>query len=126
MNCPKCGQVIENGTARCPHCDQVIDVMLKKNAANADYCGPLGTSKPAFVWGILACVFACLAVTSPLGIIFGCIGKKKANDFCNYTGSLYGRARVGRMLSQAGFVIGIVMTALGAIGLIVALCMAWL
>ena len=121
MNCPYCGKEIEQSAQHCPHCGHVMDVMLKGTDGSADYCGPLGTSKPAFVWGILACVFAFLTLTSPLGIIFGCIGKRKARNFTDYTGSLYGRAKVGRTLSQIGFIGGIVMTSLVAVWLFISL-----
>ena len=62
-------------------------------------------------WGILSLAFSttCLCL---LGFIFSFIAKAKAREYVNYFGQVEGRARVGRDLGTAGFIVGLVMTIL--------------
>lgn len=67
-------------------------------------------SSSALTMGILALVFAEFPFLSFLGIIFGALGLGKAKAFTASAGNLYGKAKVGRILSLVGLIISIVMT----------------
>ncbi len=62
-------------------------------------------------FGILSLALGTVPFISPAGIVFGALGKSKANRFARMAGNLFGRAKVGRILAKVGFIVGIVMTA---------------
>lgn len=64
----------------------------------------------ALTMGILSLVFGEFPFLSILGIIFGALGLGKAKAFIASAGNLYGKAKVGRILSLVGLIISIVMT----------------
>lgn len=66
------------------------------------------------VWGILSLVFS-----SILGIIFGAIGLSKSKKFVAEGGELVGKAKVGKILSLVGIILGIVVTIIIVIEIIV-------
>lgn len=103
MKCPYCGSALSDDAETCGACGKAINVRLKQGR---DYVGPLGTSRPLLTWGILAAVFGCIPFTCVLGVIFGLIGLKKANGHARFTGSLYGPARAGKILSIVGIALG--------------------
>lgn len=65
-------------------------------------------AKSILVKGILSLVFA--EIITILGIIFGSQGKRRAEKFEADFGSLTPKARVGKYLSIAGFIVGWVCT----------------
>lgn len=72
--------------------------------------------------GILSLAFACTVFVSFLGIIFGAQGKNLAARCAAMNGGyLPAKAKVGRALSIAGFIAGIVMTACFTIGFLAGL-----
>lgn len=64
----------------------------------------------ALTMGILALVFAEFPFLSFLGIIFGALGLGKARAFNASAGNLYGKAKVGRILSLVGLILAIAIT----------------
>lgn len=107
MQCPYCKKEFPEGTDKCPHCGREINVRLSsKSDLLNEYEGPLATSRPALLWGILASAFALSGFFGALGIVFGIIGLRRANQFRDFTGSLYGRAKAGKILSFAGIIGG--------------------
>ncbi|MBQ9414481.1 MAG: zinc ribbon domain-containing protein [Clostridia bacterium] len=67
-------------------------------------------AKSLLTFGILATAFTFTFYFSFLSIIFGAIGLGKANTFATSYGPLYGRAKVGRILSLVGLIVGSVFT----------------
>ena len=76
------------------------------------------SGKPALTFGILGIIFACTFYFSFLGIIFSAIGLGKAKAFQAAAGQLYGPAKVGKILSVIGLIVGIILTVIAAIALI--------
>ena len=68
------------------------------------------SGKPALTFGILGIIFACTFYFSFLGIIFSAIGLGKAKAFRAAAGQLYGPAKVGKILSTIGLIVGIILT----------------
>ncbi len=113
MYCDKCGAQLNDNSRVCPQCGAPIQGEEQNITTTSTYAGPLGDPKPVLVWGILGLAFACTFFLSFLGIIFSCIGLKKANayyQFTNYAQS--GQAKTGRALSKAGLIVGIILTVL--------------
>ncbi len=82
--------------------------------------GELVNTTPHLVFGIVS---LCLALSFYLGIggiILGAIGLSKSNYTLSTCGCLDGKGKVGRHLSRAGLIIGIVMTVILAIVIIAA------
>ncbi len=109
MQCPYCKQSMDDGSDKCPHCGRQINVELSDTSSVLnEYEGPLGTSRPALLWGLLASGFGMTGFFGILGIVFGIIGLNRTNRFRQYTGTLYGRAKAGMILSFVGIVLGAV------------------
>lgn len=114
MKCPYCRNEISGDSDHCPKCGKSILVKLKNGE---DYVGPLGTSRPILTWGILAMGLGCIPITCILGVVFGLIGLRKANNYVKFTGTLLGPARAGKILSIIGICIGVIVTVLTVIAL---------
>ena len=71
------------------------------------------------IWGIIGLAFSCTFFLSFLGIIFSAVAKKKAKAYIARWGTIYGKAKVGNILSTVGIPVGIVFTVLFVIYLIV-------
>ena len=69
-------------------------------------------SNSVFVWGIIGLAFSSSFFLSFLGIIFSAVAKKKAKDYIARWGTVYGKAKVGNILSTIGIPVGIVLTVL--------------
>ncbi|MBQ9848479.1 MAG: hypothetical protein IJO64_05435 [Clostridia bacterium] len=69
----------------------------------------------ALTMGILSLVFSEIPLLNILGIIFGAKGKGKASSFASIAGQVYGKAKVGGILSKIGFILSIVTTGLYAL-----------
>lgn len=129
MFCRNCGTEFPNGNTFCPMCGANNDVPYSQQYTNAPnyqapqqnnnapyYAQPVGRvqvqqadptaqelSKTALTWGIVAACFCWCFV----GIILGCIGLKKCDEFIAYTGMSFGRAKVGHILCKVGIIAGI-------------------
>ena len=67
------------------------------------------TSTKVLVFGILGLAFAWSFFLSFLGIIFSAIGISQANNFARENGAVFGKAKVGRILSKVRLPLGIVL-----------------
>lgn len=70
------------------------------------------TSAKVLVFGILGLAFACSFFLSFLGIIFSAICLSQTGNFARENGAVFGKAKVGRILSKVGLPVGIVFTVL--------------
>lgn len=86
-------------------------------AANDPALDSLATN--TMVFGILGAALG-LAVGVP-GIIFSVLTKNKVSEFVSRAGSLYGKAKVGSILSKVGLPVSIVCTAIYTISFFVGL-----
>ena len=109
MKCPYCAKELPENAERCPACGKAINVALQNEE---EYVGPLGSSRPILTWGILAAVLGCIPFTCILGVIFGAIGLSKAARYIRFTGSMFGPARAGRILSIVGIAAGAIVSVL--------------
>lgn len=120
MYCEKCGSQINENTRFCPNCGATISGEEQNVTAASTYEGPMGNPTPVLIWGILGLTFALTMFLSVLGIIFSAIGLNKAKSFEAFTGGAYSKqARIGRGLSKAGLIVGIIFTILFVIYLAV-------
>ncbi len=144
MFCKKCGYVIPESAGFCPKCGAKIDTMSQgrpamtvNQPARQDpfpaqpvYGTPFITpqqqqeANSILIWGILGLAFSCTFFLSFLGIIFSSIAKGKVRDYIARYGVLYGKAKVGNILSTVGIPVGIVMTVLLAIYIIYIIVLA--
>ncbi len=113
MFCPKCGAAINENQRVCPACGHPIAGEENNVTAATTYKGPLANPVPVLVWGILGLSFALSFVLSFLGIIFSAVGLHKATSYYAFTGSAPSNmVRIGRKLSIAGLIVGIILTIL--------------
>ena len=122
MLCKKCGAEINKNVAFCTYCGTAVE-----NGAETDEASEIELSpeyekeaQSILLKGVLALILACIDFISVIGIILGCVNKKHADEFFEKTGSmtLYDRARVGRGVSKAAIIVGIITTVIGIAGLI--------
>lgn len=120
MFCSKCGAEVNDNAVFCTNCGEQIKAAEAPAEPTSEVpvthveqvisTAPVtANSTPILVLGILA---AALSEWGVPGIVLGAIGKKKSQVFLEENGSLTGKARAGRILSQIGFIFGIVMTAI--------------
>ena len=112
MYCSKCGAQMNDNSRFCPNCGQLVQSTPQEMTAASTYEGPMGNPTPVLVWGIIGLAFACTFVASFLGIIFSIVGLKKANNYFSFCGEWSKQANIGRRLSKAGLIVGIILTAL--------------
>ena len=125
MLCEKCGSQLNDNSRFCPNCGAPIPGEEQNVTPTSTYEGPMGNPGPVLVWGILGLSFACSFFLSFLGIIFSVIGLKKANQFASFTGGAYSKqASIGRGLSKAGLIVGIILTVLFVIYIIALVALA--
>ncbi len=79
------------------------------------------TPSQVLTWGIVA---AATCWTGILGIVFGCIGRNKAQAYVAAYGMTTGQVKTGSILSKVGLIVGIVMTVIWAIYITVAIIAA--
>lgn len=77
------------------------------------------TSTKVLVFGILGLFFSCSVYLSILGIIFSAIGISQADNFARANGAVFGKAKVGSILSKVGLPVGIVITAICTVYIII-------
>ena len=100
--CPVCGTVNGGETATAPAVEYGYDAV---NAANEQLKSEMAGQ--ALTWGILSLAFSASGCLSLLGFIFSFTARKKAREYARLFGQLEGRARVGNILSWAGFGTGL-------------------
>ncbi len=111
MYCTKCGTYLNDNSRVCPQCGTPINGEEKNITTTTTYEGPLGNPTPVLVWGIIGLGFSVSFYLSFLGIIFSLIGLHKANQYNLFTGyAPSNMARIGRKLSIAGVIVGIILT----------------
>ena len=127
MFCKNCGSKIEDGARFCPSCGTAVESAAPVTPAAEPVAQPVqapvqepvyvapapapvqapDNSTSVLVMGILAVALCEFGI---LGIIFGAIGLGKAKAFLLSHGILFGKAKVGRILSKVGLIVGIIMT----------------
>ena len=114
MFCTNCGAQINDGTKFCPKCGVQVGgeqapvvTPVEPVVEHVEAVRVKDNSTSIMVLGIIALALCELGIP---GIILGAIAKKKANEFAKDHGMIYGKAKVGRILGNFGFIIGIVMT----------------
>ena len=113
MYCSNCGAQNSDNSRFCQNCGQLMHEAERQSiTAASTYEGPMGNPTPVLVWGIVSLACACTFVVSFLGIIFGCIGKKKADQYLDFCGGGSKQATIGRNLSKAGIIVGVILTVL--------------
>lgn len=112
MYCNNCGSPIPENSLYCPNCGQLVQNRSQDMTAASSYEGPLGNPTPVLVWGIIGLAFACSFFLSFLGIIFSCVGLNKARSYTDFCGTGSKQATIGRNLSKAGLIVGIILTVL--------------
>ena len=116
MYCNKCGAQLAEGSNFCSNCGQPVQSMSRElipaPPAAESAVVPAESPTPVLVWGILGLAFAVSGPLSFLGIIFSCIGRGKAKEYIDQYGTSSKQATVGRNLSKAGLIAGIVVTVL--------------
>lgn len=115
MYCKHCGTDIEDGVKFCPNCGAeqteapAAEPVAEPVVDNAYEERKNALAGSVLTWGILGLAFSCSSWLAILGIIFSNIAKKKAVEYETLAGELEGRAKVGRGLAKAGFIVGIIM-----------------
>ena len=124
MYCQNCGSQVNENSRFCPNCGQLVQGERQEVSVASTYEGPMGNPTPVLVWGILGLAFSCTFVASFLGIIFSIVGLNKAKNYFNFCGEGSKQARIGRNLSKAGLIVGIILTVLFVIYLVVIVILA--
>ena len=113
MICKNCGADIPEDSTVCTNCGAAAETVAPLQNPQPVYANPAGVQpvspSKVLVWGILGLAFSDLGI---LGIIFSAIGLKYAKRFMFERGSLFGQAKVGRILAKVGLIVSIVMTVL--------------
>ena len=120
MFCSYCGATVREGETFCPNCGTPVSGGAQSPMVyEAPYAGPYAPSGAAtyntgsiLTFGILGAAFANTFYISFLGIIFGAIAMKKANEYVSLGGKLTGKAKVGRILGKVALIESIVLTAI--------------
>ena len=119
MYCRNCGAYVEDSAAFCSACgasqqqQQETTFTYSGPDQNTDSEEKKSASIGVLVWGILGLFFA---LEIPLlGLIFSCIAKKKVTKYEETFGKAEDVAGIGKGLAIAGFVVGLVLTIIGAL-----------
>ena len=112
MFCKNCGRQLDEGESYCPICGTVNSPEAPIAPGSPFYGEPDERVKSdmagkTLTWGILSLAFGISGCLSLLGFIFSFTARKKAREYARLFGQLEGRARVGNILSWAGFGTGL-------------------
>lgn len=128
MYCENCGKEIEEGMQFCKRCGAAVPDNSSIGAQNASFdsqggmqqspAGPLKTLDSARAIKMLVFGIVSLALGRVGGIVFGSITKHMAQDAINEGYVLEGKAKVGHILAQVGFIVGIVTAILAVVAII--------
>ncbi|GEM_PF-3831208 len=114
MYCSNCGAKIEDSIRHCPNCGAVIVPNAVKTSSASGNPSPLPDPGNVLFWGILG--FALSFVFGPLGIVFGCIGLSKANQYFTLPSAEFSKkVSLARSFSIAALFIGLAATVLLAL-----------
>lgn len=122
MYCKNCNNQLTDNPRYCPYCGQEQEAYRSDTSrdfaqdsfsqSSWDRSGDKRREDLAntiLTWGVLSLSFTVLGVFSLLGFIFSFFAKSKAKEYIRLFGEIDGRARVGRDLGIAGFIVGLVM-----------------
>lgn len=112
MFCKKCGAYMNDNQRYCSQCGAVIIGEEGNVSSVSSYVGPMGSTTPTLVFGILGLSFSYSFCLSILGIIFSIIGLCKANRAVDIIGNTSRKVNIGRRLAIAGLIVGIITTVL--------------
>ncbi len=112
MFCKKCGAYMNDNQRYCSQCGAVIIGEEGNVSSVSSYVGPMGSTTPTLVFGILGLSFSCSFCLSILGIIFSIIGLCKANRAVDIIANTSRNVNIGRRLAIAGLIVGIITTVL--------------
>lgn len=117
MYCNHCGTQIPDNTIFCPNCGAEQRAVYAQPVNSAQIINPYANdpqassdASPVLTWGIIGLAFSCSFFLSFLGIIFSAIGRSKANAYIAKYGMVFGKSKVGSILSKIGLILGIVLT----------------
>ena len=121
MFCQYCGSHLSDDSRFCSLCG--APVRQPAPYAYAPPAAPVSQEQQqaagdALKWSIIGAAFAVTAWLSFLGIIFSSIAKKKVKVYSEQYGVLTGKARAASIISKAGFICGIILTAVCIVYLI--------
>ena len=108
MYCHNCGSRLSENARFCPNCGEAVRSLPSKAAPAPSASGPSPVS--VLIWGILGMAFATMGGLGFIGTIFSIIGLCKAGSYHAHGGAECKQATIGRSLSIAGLIVGIVMT----------------
>ena len=116
MFCKHCGAPIDNDSVYCTACGAGVGETRATPVTPAapsplsyNQAGPSPTK--VMVFGIIGLALSSAGIP---GIVLSLIALKLAGEFVHYNGSLYGQAKVGRILGKVGSIVSIVMTVVWA------------
>ena len=128
MFCKNCGMQLPNNAAFCANCGTQVDAQpayqsyqqpnysYQQQAYTPNY-QPAPTASDPYLEDLAGSILGkgiaglILGFMGLPGIIVSSIAMKQTAEFVSRTGSLYGKAKVGRRLAKPGLIVGIVMTA---------------
>ncbi len=118
MYCRNCGAHVEDDAAFCSACGAAQPrtentYTYAEPVPETDSEAKKSASIGVLVWGILGLFFA--LNFSLLGLIFSCVAKKKVAEYERTFGEAKDIAGIGKGLAIAGFIVGLVLTILGAV-----------
>lgn len=113
MYCKQCGTIISDDTSVCPGCGAATEQTAVAKADSSTAVPAVTASPvPVLVWGIVGLTLSIIFYVSFLGIIFSAIASKKAKEYFASYGNASNMARIGKGLSKAGIIVGIINTVL--------------
>ena len=118
MFCSNCGFQVNENMRFCPNCGQAVRTPAAQTPAPVrESSSPVRESSapspiPVLIWGILGIAFAVSGGLGILGSIFSIVGLCQARRYYADGGKPCRQAVIGRNLSIAGLIAGIVLTIL--------------
>lgn len=116
MYCKNCGAKIDDNARFCSDCGhEQIRVQEDINFSSDFEAAKDQLSSQILTWGILSLAFSCTFILSLLGLIFSFVAKGKVKTYVRQFGPVEYRSRVGRDLSTAGLIVGLILSILCAL-----------
>ena len=132
MICSHCSNEIPDGTRFCPHCGAEQTEAAAHEGETASFDTTTQTAyetacsareqeakkqsdaNTLMIWGIVSLAVTWV-VNSLVGFILACIARSKVREYEERYGFTEGKARLGRNLSKAAYIIGLITTILLAV-----------